>query len=77
MIVFVMIMGKNFQLFITLMDKLRLEIKAMDDLHPELRDLCDTMNRLSILPEDFEGKLKVIYFHFYLKYLNIYAITYI
>lgn len=47
------------QLFITLMDKLRLEIRAMDDLHPELRDLVDTMNRLSILPSDFEGKQKV------------------
>lgn len=46
-------------LFITLMDKLRLEIRAMDDLHPELRDLVDTMNRLSILPSDFEGKQKV------------------
>lgn len=41
------------------MDKLRLEIKAMDDLHPELRDLADTMNRLSIIPSDFEGKQKV------------------
>lgn len=47
------------QLFITLMDKLRLEIRAMDDLHPELRDLVDTMNRLSILPSDFEGRQKV------------------
>ncbi|XP_017779399.1 PREDICTED: vacuolar protein sorting-associated protein 28 homolog [Nicrophorus vespilloides] len=46
-------------LFITLMDKLRLEIRAMDDLHPELRDLVDTMNRLSLLPSDFEGKQKV------------------
>jgi ESCRT-I complex subunit VPS28 len=46
-------------LFITIMDKLRLDIKAMDDLHPELRDLVDTMNRLSILPSDFEGKQKV------------------
>lgn len=46
-------------LFITLMDKLRLEIRAMDDLHPELRDLVDTMNRLSILPSEFEGKQKV------------------
>jgi len=46
-------------LFITLMDKLRLEIRAMDDLHPELRDLVDTMNSLSILPSDFEGKTKV------------------
>lgn len=46
-------------LFITLMDKLRLEIRAMDDLHPELRDLVDTMNRLSILPPNYEGKQKV------------------
>ncbi|KAJ3647582.1 hypothetical protein Zmor_019453 [Zophobas morio] len=46
-------------LFITIMDKLRLNIKAMDDLHPEIRDLMDTMNRLSILPSDFEGKQKV------------------
>lgn len=46
-------------LFITIMDKLRLGIKAMDELHPELRDLVDTMNRLSIIPENFEGKSKV------------------
>ncbi|XP_055325813.1 vacuolar protein sorting-associated protein 28 homolog, partial [Sitodiplosis mosellana] len=46
-------------LFITLMDKLRLEIKAMDKLHPELRDLVDTMNRLSLIPSGFEGKEKV------------------
>jgi ESCRT-I complex subunit VPS28 len=46
-------------LFITLMDKLRLEIKAMDELHPELRDLVDTMNRLSLIPSDFDGKEKV------------------
>lgn len=46
-------------LFITLMDKLRLEIKAMDELHPDLRDLVDTMNRLSLIPSDFEGKEKV------------------
>lgn len=46
-------------LFITIMDKMRLGIKAMDELHPELRDLVDSMNRLSIIPENFEGKLKV------------------
>ncbi|KAI0213874.1 Vacuolar protein sorting-associated protein 28-like [Lamellibrachia satsuma] len=46
-------------LFITVMDKLRLDIKAMDEIHPDLRELMDTMNRLSILPEDFEGKTKV------------------
>ena len=41
------------------MDKLRLEIRAMDELHPDLRDLNDTMARLSLLPADFEGKSKV------------------
>jgi len=46
-------------LFITIMDKLRLDIKAMDELQPDLRDLMDTMNRLSMLPADFEGKQKV------------------
>lgn len=46
-------------LFITLMDKLRLEIKAMDELHPDLRDLVDSMNRLALIPESFEGKEKV------------------
>ncbi|XP_066999390.1 vacuolar protein sorting-associated protein 28 homolog [Anabrus simplex] len=46
-------------LFITTMDKLRLDIKAMDELHPDVRDLMDTMNRLSILGSDFEGKQKV------------------
>uniref|UniRef100_A0A182MU43 Vacuolar protein sorting-associated protein 28 homolog n=1 Tax=Anopheles culicifacies TaxID=139723 RepID=A0A182MU43_9DIPT len=46
-------------MFITIMDKLRLEIRAMDDLQPELRDLLDTMNRLSLIPDNFEGKEKV------------------
>lgn len=41
------------------MDKLRLDISSMDQLHPDMRDLVDTMNRLSILPSDFEGKQKV------------------
>jgi ESCRT-I complex subunit VPS28 len=46
-------------LFITLMDKVRLEMKAMDMLQPDLRDLLETMNRLSLVPSDFEGKEKV------------------
>ena len=28
-------------------------------IHPEMRDLMDTMNRLSILPAEYEGKVKV------------------
>jgi len=41
------------------MDKLRLQIRAMDEIHPDLRDLKLTMDRLSMLSEDFEGKVAV------------------
>jgi len=46
-------------LFITLMDKVRLDLKAMDQLQPDLRDLMDTMNRLTLVTSDFEGKQKI------------------
>nr|AAP06449.1 similar to NM_016208 VPS28 protein in Homo sapiens [Schistosoma japonicum] len=46
-------------LFITVMDKLRLEIRAVDEIHPDLRELYETLCRLSILPPDFEGKDRV------------------
>jgi len=46
-------------LFITIIDKLRLEIKSMDELQPDLRELYDTMNRLTLIPSSFEGKAKV------------------
>ncbi|KAG8175688.1 hypothetical protein JTE90_011575 [Oedothorax gibbosus] len=46
-------------LFITILDKLRLELKSMDELQPDLRELYDTMCRLTLLPSDFEGKKKV------------------
>lgn len=43
-------------LFITLMDKLRLDIKATDELHPDVRDLVDNIDRLSIVPDTWDGK---------------------
>lgn len=43
-------------LFITLMDKLRLDIKATDELHPDVRDLVDNIDRLSLIPESWDGK---------------------
>ena len=41
------------------MDKLRLNIKANDELQPDLRELIDVLNRLSILPPNSEAKLKI------------------
>ena len=46
-------------LFITVMDRLRLEIRAMDELHPDIKELHETISRMSSLPSDFEGRLKV------------------
>ena len=46
-------------LFITIMDRLRLEIKAMDELHPDVKELHEIMSRMSSLPPSFEGRLKV------------------
>lgn len=46
-------------LFITVMDKLKLEIRAKDEIHPDLKDLTDSMERMSTLPSGFEGKAQV------------------
>ena len=46
-------------LFITIMDKLRLDVKANDEIQPDMVDLLESMQRLSSLPADFEGKIKV------------------
>nr|XP_002131096.1 vacuolar protein sorting-associated protein 28 homolog [Ciona intestinalis] len=46
-------------LFITVMDKLRLDIRAMDELHPDLKDLSESMSRMTTLPMNFEGRTKV------------------
>jgi len=46
-------------LYITVNDKLRLGMKSTDELQPDLRELYDTMNRLTLIPSNFEGKQKV------------------
>merc|ERR1712241_396323 len=46
-------------LFITAMDKLKLDIRSMDDLHAELKDLAEALSRLSLLPPNWSGKAKI------------------
>jgi len=46
-------------LFITVMDKLRLNIRSMDELYTEIKDLSDSLDRLSDLPPNFEGRDRV------------------
>merc|ERR1711953_1570869 len=47
-------------LFITAMDKLKLDIRSMDDLHAELKDLAEALSRLSLLPVDWQGRAKLV-----------------
>ncbi len=53
------LIAETVALFITIMDKLRLEIRSMDELYTDTKDLADGLGRLSMLPSDFEGKSKV------------------
>ncbi|KAI8384124.1 VPS28 protein-domain-containing protein [Blakeslea trispora] len=45
--------------FITLMDTLRLNRYAVDELHPILADLIQSLNKVPGLTPDFDGKQKV------------------
>lgn len=45
--------------FITTSDRLKLGQKSMDELLPDLKELHETMGRLTILPPSFEGSNKV------------------
>lgn len=47
------------QLFITLMDSVKLNMIAVDQIHPLLSDLMQSLNKLSTLPPDFEAKIKI------------------
>lgn len=47
------------QNFITAMDSLKLNMIAVDQVHPLLSDLSSSLNKLLILPSDFEGKTKM------------------
>merc|ERR1712087_890280 len=47
------------QHFITLMDSLKLEMKAVDELHPSLSDLMESLNKVSTLKPDHLSKTKV------------------
>ncbi|XP_041484337.1 vacuolar protein sorting-associated protein 28 homolog [Lytechinus variegatus] len=46
-------------LFITVMDKLRLDMKAVDEVEPEVKELSETMGRMGSLPAEYDGKEKI------------------
>lgn len=46
-------------LFITIIDRLRLEGRAVDELYPDLKELHETLSRMSTLPQDHGSREKV------------------
>jgi len=53
------IVAQTVQFFITVMDSLKLNMTAVDQIHPLLADLLDSLCKMSTLPPDWDGKLKI------------------
>lgn len=47
------------QHFITTMDSLKLDMRAVDELHPNVSDLMESLNKVGTLPPDHISKAKV------------------
>ncbi|KAJ1913089.1 Vacuolar protein-sorting-associated protein 28 [Tieghemiomyces parasiticus] len=52
--------AETVQNFITLIDSLKLNRHAVDEIHPILSDLMQSLSNVSTLPVDFEGKTKLL-----------------
>ncbi|KAK9828516.1 hypothetical protein WJX72_000513 [[Myrmecia] bisecta] len=51
--------AETVQHFITAMDSIKLGMTAVDQLYPVLNDLMQTLNKVSQLPPDLSGKVRV------------------
>lgn len=53
------IVAETVQFFITTMDSLKLNMTAVDQIHPLLSDLYESLCKISSLSADWEGKVKI------------------
>jgi len=51
--------AETVQFFITAMDSLKLNMTAVDQIHPLLTDLFESLSKISNLSADWEGKTKI------------------
>jgi len=51
--------AQTVQFFITAMDSLKLNMIAVDQIHPLLNDLFESLCKVSTLPPDWDGKIKI------------------
>ena len=53
------LVAETVQFFITAMDSLKLNMTAVDQIHPLLTDLYESLCRIPTLSQEWEGKLKI------------------
>jgi len=53
------LIAQTVAIFITCMNKLELGLKSKDELFTDVLDLSENLSTLSVLPSDFEGRIKV------------------
>ncbi|CAI4222486.1 unnamed protein product [Auanema sp. JU1783] len=58
------------EVFITFFDQLKLNVRAVDELFPNLNELYTSINSMSRLPENFDGKIKIKKWHDRLSDMN-------
>ena len=51
--------AETVQFFITAMDSLKLELTAVDQIYPLINDLYESLCKISSLPSDWSGKVKI------------------
>ena len=47
------------QFYITAMDALKLDLRSVDELQPQIADVLSSLNRVGGLPKDFDGSKKL------------------
>ena len=53
------LVAETVQFFITAMDSLKLNMTAVDQIHPLLTDLYESLCKITNLSQDWEGKVKI------------------
>ncbi len=53
------VVAETVQFFITAMDSLKLNMTAVDQIHPLLTEILESLSKISSLSPDWDGKVKI------------------
>lgn len=59
--------AQTVQYFITVLDSLKLNVRAVDEIQPLLTELMTSMTQVSGLPNEFQGRIKMEFWYLYTK----------